>query len=95
MKKRRYEEWAGTGIPKCWKDLGFDDPSGVVWPIVDNETCGPIDGTPEQEQWFAVAFTPAAQAMICKLLNDDEEKKEYEEYLRKLSEKGQSARNKK
>ena len=70
MSKRRYEQWAGTGIPKEWKSFGFKDPSGIVWPIVDTETCGPIDGFPSPDQWYLVAFDSDVQAKILALLNE-------------------------
>jgi hypothetical protein len=76
MTRKRYEMWAGVGIPKCWKDLGFEDPSGVVWPIVDSERPDPIDGSPDSEQWYAVAFKPGDQARICRLLNEENDHEE-------------------
>lgn len=63
MSDRRYEEWAGK-----------ETPIGTVWPIVDTETCGLINGSPTPEQWCAVAFDPDVQARICRLLNKGERK---------------------
>lgn len=70
--KIRYECWAGRGIPKEWEYFGFEDPSGVIWPIVDLETCGPIDGYPKPEQWYCVALDHNIQDRICRLLNKEE-----------------------
>ena len=44
--------------------------SRVIWPIVDSEICGPINGFPRPDQWCAVAFDPDLQARICRLLNE-------------------------
>jgi len=73
--KERYQKWAGRGVPKSWEDLGFDNPSGVVWPIVDSATCGPIDGFPKPWQWSAVALSPDMQSTICRLLNEECERR--------------------
>ena len=68
----RYEAWAGTGWPRGWAgEMGFVSDSGIVWPIVDIETCGEIDGKPKPEQWCCIAFDPKTQSLICKLLNED------------------------
>lgn len=65
----RYKCWAGTGWPKGLDDLGFKSKTGIVWPIVDNEKCGPIDGFPTPEQWCAIAFDFDMQRIICDNLN--------------------------
>lgn len=83
----RYQAWAGIGHEKymdvmlsvlngkgdeVWrkkvKEMRFE----TLWPIVDNETCGPIDGYPKPKQMMAFAFTPSAQAAICNALNSVE-----------------------
>lgn len=67
----RYEAWAGTGWPRGWAgEIGFGSRSGVVWPIVDTETCGEIDGQPKPEQWCCIAFDANTQRLICDLLNN-------------------------
>lgn len=50
---RRFEMWVGQGLPKGWAEnmgMAGEDVGDVVWPIVDNQTCGPIDGYPRPEQ---------------------------------------------
>lgn len=71
--KKRFEMWCGTGWPKGWvKAFNLkipEDECVVVWPIVDTETCGNIDGFPKPEQWYCIAFTSESQLEICNLLN--------------------------
>lgn len=67
--RTRFEQWAGIDCP----DDSLMPFSGVtIWPIIDRETCGPIDGFPREDQFFAVAFTSASQAVIANALNKPE-----------------------
>ena len=57
---------AGEGIwRKKVKEMRFE----ILWPIVDNETCGAIDGFPRPDQMCAFAFSPTVQREICDALN--------------------------
>jgi len=72
---RRYEAWGGMAS-QTWMEyfLGETDIyPGItsIWPIIDNQTCGEIHGSPTIEQFFCVAFSPEAQQMLCKLLNGE------------------------
>lgn len=64
-----FEMWAGTGYPESWaKTTGVD--SGVtVWPIINKETCGTINGYPRPDQWYCVALDHKDQERICNALN--------------------------
>lgn len=73
---KRYQSWAGTGWPRGFENMGIESVTGIVWPIVDNETCGEIDGYPTAEQWFCVAFDFKAQGVICDALNGAAEKEQ-------------------
>lgn len=67
----RFQTWAGTtsmgvlerllGIPETEEPL-------TVWPIVDHETCGPINGFPRLDQWCAVAFSSEMQNTVARAL---------------------------
>lgn len=71
--KKRYIAWCGTGWPRDW-EIEHTNKLGVVWPIVDEKTCGPINGFPKPEQWCCVVFgDPVLQEEICHLLNAQEE----------------------
>lgn len=70
---KRYIMWAGMGIPE-WLTAVLDGKKAkpeepAIWPIIDDETCGEIQGEPSPDQFFCVAFTSATQRIICNALN--------------------------
>ena len=70
---KRYTMWAGMGIPE-WLISVLDgkkpkSAEPAIWPIIDNETCGEIQGEPTPDQFFCIAFTSATQRTICNALN--------------------------
>lgn len=73
----RYEMWAAPVNPEwcAWLVNQRQDRPRIeaVYPIVDNETCGPIDGTPRDDQHFCVCFTPKDQRKVWLMLNGLEE----------------------
>lgn len=62
--KRRFEMWAGRWIPEFI--VGGNDIT--LWPVVDAETCGKIDGSPRPEQVLCWAADAPTQALIASLL---------------------------
>ena len=71
MKSNRFACWVGRGLPKGWaKSMGLkgDDIGGVVWPIVDSETSGPIDGFPRPEQMLCWCPSIEKQHQVVKAL---------------------------
>jgi len=79
-KEKRYEAWAGRS---SWAGLGIPgellNTTRTIWPIVNLETCGPIEGSPTVDQFYAVVFDPDEQERICNLLNAVEEIEEIED----------------
>lgn len=68
---RRFTCWAGWYKP----DGHFFNNSkeiDTIWPIVDNKTCGEINGEPRPDQFYCIAFSSEAQGNICRLLNEQE-----------------------
>jgi hypothetical protein len=65
MSIKRFECWAGVGWPKGWGEGNGD----VVWPIVDNLTCGPINGYPNPEQMLCWCPSYEKQQEVCAALN--------------------------
>ena len=64
---KRFSMWAGRGL------------YNVIWPIVDNKTCGEIKGEPTEEPFYCVAYDHKDQAHICRLLNEAEERESFHE----------------
>lgn len=72
----RYEMWCGSGLPKGWAEaMGIEYDGDTVWPIVDSETCGPIDGTPRPDQMLCWAPSSEKQVILFKILNGLEDEK--------------------
>lgn len=71
-KRARFNCWAGQGLPRGWaENMGgrFADFDGdVVWPIVDSETSGPIDGFPTPDQMLCWCPSPEKQSQVVKAL---------------------------
>ena len=63
----RFEQFAGFLVPEGHAVFG----GMAVHPIIDRETCGPIDGYPKESQWFAVAFCATDQERITAALNGE------------------------
>ena len=63
----RFEQFAGFLVPEGHAVFG----GMTVHPIIDRETCGPIDGYPKESQWFAVAFSATDQEEIAAALNGE------------------------
>lgn len=71
-KRARFNCWAGQGLPRGWaENMGgrFADFDGdVVWPIVDSETSGPIDGFPRPDQMLCWCPSPEKQSQVVEAL---------------------------
>ena len=70
---KRYAMWVGICIPE-WLISVLDgkkpkSSEPAVWPIVDNETCGEIEGEPRPDQFFCVTFNSEDQRKVCNALN--------------------------
>lgn len=64
----RFSRWAGMGLPRGWaENMGISDPGDTVWPIVDNETCGPIDDWPKPEQMLCWCPSVEKSAQVYEL----------------------------
>lgn len=73
MYQYRYSMWAGQGLPIGWaRQMGLpeDEIGDVVWPIVDDQTCGPINGSPRPEQMLCWCPSSEKQRIVFALLND-------------------------
>lgn len=69
----RFEMWAGMGLPKGWAEnmgLKGDDVGDVVWPIIDKEMCGPIDGFPRPDQMLCWCPSSEKQRQVFEMLNN-------------------------
>lgn len=69
----RYQAWAGIGNPDVIKSFfdGTPRPNiDAIWPIVDSEHCGGINGYPDLSQFFCVAFSSVSQQKITDALNE-------------------------
>ena len=67
----RFATWAGVMSPAVLQELlGYPttEQPMTIWPIVDRETCGSIDGYPRHDQWCAVAFTSKMQDIVAHAL---------------------------
>ena len=69
----RYEAWAGMGLPKAWAENMGREAGDSVWPIVDSETCGPINGWPTPEQMLCWCPSSEKQSQVLKELNKKEQ----------------------
>ena len=66
MHNERFQQWAGISI-----QLPIRGAEGKqVWPIIDSETCGDIDGFPRYNQFFCFATNPEDQKRLCEVLNE-------------------------
>ena len=65
----RYQMWAGQGLPKAWAENMGVEPGDTVWPIVDSETCGAIDGFPKPDQMLCWCPSVEKQQTVFRLLN--------------------------
>jgi len=92
----RYQCWAGIGHEKyldvmtsilngegeeIWRKKVQEMRFETLWPIVDKETAGDIDGFPRPDQMLCFAFSPSDQEKICEALN-------LADSLRKMGEAG-------
>ena len=71
VRRPRFSCWAGTGLPKAWaENMGFrgEQVADSVWPIVDNQTCGPIDGYPKTEQMLCWCPSVEKQSQVVSML---------------------------
>lgn len=74
----RYVMWAAPSNP-AWlgwvfrKNLEKDKDNApfpeAVYPIVDNDTCGIIDGEPRPDQYFCICFDADSQRKVFNALN--------------------------
>lgn len=67
----RFQTWAGTtskGVLERALGLPITEEPLTVWPIVDRETCGPINGFPRMDQWCAVTFSSEMQNTVARAL---------------------------
>jgi len=67
----RFSCWAGQGLPKGWAEnmgLTGDNVGDSVWPIVDNETCGAIDGSPRPDQMLCWCPSSEKQSQVVEML---------------------------
>lgn len=68
---RRFQTWAGTastGVLEKLLGIPETEEPTTVWPIVDHETCGPINGFPRTDQWCAVTFSSEMQNTVARAL---------------------------
>lgn len=83
MSEQRYQCWAGVshenyldvmasildGSRQDWikkvKEMRFE----TIWPVIDNETCGQIEGFPKPNQMMCFCFDPKDQARVAKAMN--------------------------
>lgn len=69
----RFECWMRRGLPRgLAKNMGgrFANFGGdFVWPIVDRETCGAIDGYPNPDQMLCWCPSAEKQRLVCDVLN--------------------------
>jgi hypothetical protein len=71
VRRPRFSCWCGQGLPKGWaENMGYigDDVGDVVYPIVDNETCGMIDGYPKPEQMLCWCPSSEKQSQVVTML---------------------------
>ena len=72
VRRPRFTMWAGQGLPKGWaENMGgryADFDGDIVWPIVDNDSCGVIDGFPKPEQMLCWCPTPDKACEVLRLL---------------------------
>lgn len=68
LKQQRFEAWCGQGLPKAWAENMGVDVADIVWPIVDTEISGPINGYPAPEQMLCWCPSPQKQALVLELL---------------------------
>ena len=66
--KARFDCWAGSGLPKAWAENMGVEAGDVVWPIVDNENCTPIDGYPTPEQMLCWCPSSEKQTQVVEML---------------------------
>ncbi len=85
VRRPRFSCWAGQGLPRGWaQNMGgrFADFDGdVVWPIVDNETCGPIDGYPKPDQMLCWCPSAEKQSQVVTMLRKAAGVPENEDWL--------------
>lgn len=73
----RYVMWAAPANPS-WLDWALKSAKtrekkapfpDSIWPIVDNDTCGVIDGSPRPDQYFCICFDSESQKKVFDALN--------------------------
>lgn len=72
--EKRFSCWAGIYKPSGHLFNNLTD-IDTIWPIVDNKTCGEIYGEPRPDQFYCMALSSEVQGKICRLLNEETEKK--------------------
>lgn len=68
LKQQRFETWCGQGLPKAWAENMGIDAGDTVWPIVDTQTSGPINGRPNPEQMLCWCPSLEKQTLVASLL---------------------------
>lgn len=64
---RRFEMWAGFLSVGVLEEMLGDPVTSeplTIYPIVDKKTCGPIDGYPRTDQFYAVTFSSKTQETV-------------------------------
>lgn len=67
-KKQRFEAWCGQGLPRAWAENMGIEAADTVWPIVDTESSGAINGFPTPEQMLCWCPSAEKQGTVLSLL---------------------------